>query len=118
MNAAYPGNCARSRNAREMFVWFIWLVSFNQTNETHETNQITFFLLGLRLLRCQRRGFAGEFLVEKFSSENGNPQCNAERDGNEQCGGNICTTEPPHLLKSLEDIGHKPAEIVGDHDNR
>src|SRR5262249_27561598 len=50
MNIEYPGDTTRLRNDREMFVSLIWLVSFNQTNETHQTNQITFFLLGLRLL--------------------------------------------------------------------
>ena len=56
--------------------------------------------------------------MEKFSPDDRNPQCDTERERNEQCGGNIRTTKPPHLLKPLEDIGHEPAEIVGNHDNR
>jgi hypothetical protein len=39
--------------------------------------------------------------MEKFSSEDRNPQCETERDGNEQCGGNILTKEPLHFLKPL-----------------
>ncbi len=56
--------------------------------------------------------------MEKFSSEDRNPQCETDRERNEQCGGNIRITQPPHLMKTLEDIGHEPAEIVGNHDNR
>ena len=56
--------------------------------------------------------------MEKFSSEDRNPQCETERERNEQCGGNIRIAQPPHLMKTLEDIGHEPAEIVGNHDNR
>ena len=56
--------------------------------------------------------------MEKFSSEDRNPQCNTERERNEQCRGDIRIAQPPHLMEPLKYIGHEPAEIVGNHNNR
>src|SRR4029077_12332244 len=75
-------------------------------------------LSGLRLLRCGRHGFTGEFFAEKCSSEDRNPQSDTNRNRNEQGRSHVRTTEPPDLLEPFEDIAHEPAEIVGDHNNR
>ena len=49
--------------------------------------------------------------MEKFSSEDRNPQCETERERDEESGGNIRIAQPPNLMKTLEDIGHETAEI-------
>jgi len=63
-------------------VYLVYRIDFVQPKRDEPNKTNTVFVLVLRLLCCWRCGSTGEFLLEKFSSEDRNPQCETERDRN------------------------------------